>query len=82
MKIEGKLTFKGETAEELANAIARALAPDNIREIKTVINEDSVTIIFKGEKVGTILSSVDDYLMNAKIAYDMLNLNNIHVPSI
>lgn len=74
MKIKGKLTFKGETAGDLVNIIARALAPDNIHEIKTIIGEDSATVLFEGDKIGTILSSVDDYLMNAKIAYDMLNL--------
>jgi len=77
MKIEGKLTFKGEKAGDLVNIIAESLAPDNVPEIKTIIKDDSATVIFEGEKIGTILSSVDDYLMNAKIAYEMLNLNNV-----
>jgi hypothetical protein len=76
MMIEGKLIFKSERAEELVNIIAESLAPDNVSEIKTIAGDDSATVIFKGEKVGTILSSVDDYLMNAKIAYEMMNLNN------
>ncbi|MFZ3383901.1 MAG: KEOPS complex subunit Pcc1 [Candidatus Methanoperedens sp.] len=67
MKIEGKLTFKGERAEELVNIIAESLAPDNVPGIKTIIENDSVTVLFEGIKVGTILSSVDDYLMNAAI---------------
>ncbi len=37
MKIEGKLTFKGERAEELVNIIAESLAPDNVPGIKTII---------------------------------------------
>jgi hypothetical protein len=77
MKIEGKITFKSESVKDLVNIIAKSLAPDNVSEIKTIINHDSATIIFEGEKVGTILSSVDDYLMNAKIAYEILNLNNM-----
>lgn len=76
MKIKGKLTFKSEKAEDLVNIIAQSLAPDNVFGIKTIIKDDSATVIFEGEKVGTILSSVDDYLMNAKIAYEILNLNN------
>jgi hypothetical protein len=40
--------------------------------METIVEDDSVTVIFKGDKVGTILASVDDYLMNAKIASDML----------
>ncbi|HEX7628380.1 MAG TPA: KEOPS complex subunit Pcc1 [Candidatus Methanoperedens sp.] len=67
MKIKGKLTFKDERAEELVNIIARSLAPDNVPGIKTIIEGDYVTVLFEGEKVGTILASVDDYLMNATI---------------
>ena len=74
MRIKGKLTFKSERSEDLVNIIARSLAPDNVFGIKTIINDDSATVLFEGKKVGTILSSVDDYLMNAKIAYEILNL--------
>lgn len=72
MKITGKLTFKGENAGELVNIIAQSLAPDNVSEIETIVEENSVTVIFKADKVGTMLASVDDYLTNAKIASDML----------
>ena len=74
MKIEGKLTFKSERADELVSVIARSLAPDNVSEIETVADDNKATVTFKGNKVGTVLSSVDDYLMNAKIASDMLNI--------
>lgn len=74
MKIEGKLTFESERADELVRVIARSLAPDNVSEMETVIDDNEATVKFKGNKVGTVLSSVDDYLMNAKIASDMLNL--------
>jgi hypothetical protein len=40
--------------------------------METWITGDCATVGFEGDKVGTILSSVDDYLMNAKIAYDIL----------
>lgn len=74
MKIRGKLVFKGEEASELVNIIAQSLAPDNVPEMETIIEENSATVIFKGDKVGTVLSSVDDYLMNAKIASDMVSI--------
>ena len=74
MKIEGKLTFKSEKADELVSVIARSLAPDNVSEMETVADDNKATVTFKGNKVGTVLSSVDDYLMNAKIASDMLNI--------
>ena len=65
MKIEGKLTFKGEG--KLINIIARSLAPDNVPGMNTIFGDDSATVLFEGEKVGTILASVDDYLMNATV---------------
>ena len=67
MKIEGKLIFKCVRTEELVNIIARSLAPDNVPGIKTIIGDETATVLFEGEKVGTILASVDDYLMNATI---------------
>ncbi|MCZ7372871.1 MAG: KEOPS complex subunit Pcc1 [Candidatus Methanoperedens sp.] len=72
MKIKGRLIFKSEEAGELVNNIARSLAPDNVSEIQTFVDGDSATVTFSADKVGTMLSSVDDYLMNAKIAEDML----------
>ncbi len=74
MKIKGKLTFKGENAGEFVDIIAKSLAPDNVSGIETIVEENSVTVRFEGDKVGTILASVDDYLMNAKIASDMLRI--------
>jgi hypothetical protein len=71
MKIKGKLTFKGENAGELVNIIAQSLAPDNVSEIETIVEENSVTVIFKADKVGTMLASVDDYLTNANIALSL-----------
>ncbi len=74
MKIKGKLTFKGENAGELVGIIAKSLAPDNVPGIETDVEENCVTVVFEGDKVGSILASVDDYLMNAKIASDMLGI--------
>lgn len=67
MKIKGRLTFKGGEAGELVGIIARSLEPDNVAGMETVMDENSVTVIFSADKIGTILASVDDYLMNATI---------------
>ena len=72
MKIKGKLTFESDRADELVNIIAISLSPDNVPDMDTHVKGDHATVGFEGDKVGTILSSVDDYLMNAKIAYDIL----------
>ncbi len=74
MRIKGRLVFKGGKAGELVNIIAQSLAPDNVSGMETIVEENSFTVMFNGDKVGTILASVDDYLMNAKIAGDMIRL--------
>lgn len=73
MKINAKLTYKNDTAKDIVNVIAGVLAPDNVPGIKTIVKDDSVTVLFNGDKIGTILSSFDDYLMNAKIAYEIVH---------
>ncbi len=72
MKIKGRLIFSEESGD-FVNIIAGSLAPDNLPEIKTQSDETSVTVTFSTDKIGTILSSVDDYLMNAKIASDIIS---------
>ncbi|HEY9206871.1 MAG TPA: KEOPS complex subunit Pcc1 [Candidatus Methanoperedens sp.] len=72
MKIKGKLIFISEDAGGLVKTIAKSLSPDNLPEMKTTIDRTSATVTFQADKISTILSSVDDYLMNAKIADDII----------
>lgn len=77
MKIKGRLIFKfdnNKNNRELVDIILESLAPDNLPEIKTQNDETSATVTFSADKIGTLLSSVDDYLMNAKIAGDIMVL--------
>jgi len=76
MKIKGKLIFRSDSAVDI---IARSLAPDNVAEIETSVDENSVTVVFRADKIGTMLSSIDDYLMNAKIAGDILNSKKVQI---
>ncbi|MCD4846154.1 MAG: hypothetical protein K8R25_16885 [Methanosarcinales archaeon] len=72
MKIKGKIRIKTTNAPELANIITRSLEPDNLGNITTEYEKDSVTTYFISEKIGSLIASVDDYLMNARIASDMI----------
>ncbi|TAN38589.1 MAG: hypothetical protein EPN24_05750 [Candidatus Methanoperedens sp.] len=72
MKVKGKLTIKCENAGEIVSILARSLSPDNVSGIRTEVDNDSATVTFSADKIGTMLSSVDDYLMNAKIAWDII----------
>jgi len=48
------------------------LEPDNLSNITTEYKKDLVTTYFISEKIGSLIASVDDYLMNARIASDMI----------
>ena len=72
MKIKGNISIKAENAPDMAVIITRSLEPDNLKSITTEYGEGSVTTFFESEKIGSLIATVDDYLMNARIAADML----------
>lgn len=62
--IKASLTFWGNYAE----TVARAVQPDNLPNMSLVLDSDHLCLQFSTEKIGTLLSTVDDLLMNIKIA--------------
>ncbi|MDF1557911.1 MAG: KEOPS complex subunit Pcc1 [ANME-2 cluster archaeon] len=72
MRIRGKIVMNGENAPEIAKRISRSIEPDNMKNITTEYGETSVTTCFEAEKIGTLIATVDDYIMNARIADDMI----------
>lgn len=62
--INASLTFWGKYAE----TVAEAVKPDNLPNMSLVIDADRLCLQFSTEKIGTLLSTVDDLLMNIKIA--------------
>jgi hypothetical protein len=58
------LTFWGKQAE----TVAKAVQPDNLPNMSHQIDADRLCLQFSTEKIGTLLSTVDDLLMNIKIA--------------
>ncbi|OPY54993.1 MAG: hypothetical protein A4E49_00713 [Methanosaeta sp. PtaU1.Bin112] len=61
------LTFWGEQAE----TVAEAVRPDNLPNMSLQIDADCFCLQFSNEKIGTLLSTVDDLLMNIKIAEEI-----------
>jgi tRNA threonylcarbamoyladenosine modification (KEOPS) complex Pcc1 subunit len=59
-----RLTFWGKQAE----SVARAVKPDNLPNMSLQIDGERLCLQFSTEKIGTLLSTVDDLLMNIKIA--------------
>lgn len=72
MRIKGKISIKAENAPDIAVMISSSLEPDNLKSIKTEYGAGSVTTFFESGKIGSLIATVDDYLMNARIAADML----------
>ena len=66
--IQAKLVFYGNSAEMLA----KALEPDNLPEMRLQFAKDHFSLDFRVEKIGTLLSTIDDFLMNLKIAEETL----------
>jgi hypothetical protein len=62
--ISALLAFYGREAL----AAARAVEPDNLPNMILEADAGSLSFQFSTEKIGTLLSTVDDLLMNIKIA--------------
>jgi len=67
--MRARLLFEGEVAGE----VARSLDPDNLPGMNVEVRDGEFEVEFSAEKVGTLLATVDDLIMNIKIAEDMLN---------
>ena len=67
--ISARLVFWGEKAE----IVARSIEPDNLPNMHLQTEEDRLSLEFSTEKIGTLLSTVDDLLMNIKIAEETLH---------
>ena len=70
MKIKAKIEISGANAD----LVAIPLMQDNMANMKTEIKEKSVVTYFEAEKIGSLIATVDDYLMNAKVARDMAEM--------
>lgn len=68
--IRARLFLWGREAE----AAARAVEPDNLPNMILESGEGQLSLQFSTEKIGTLLSTVDDLLMNLKIAEETLRV--------
>jgi len=67
MKITGTIEFPDPESRESAVRILQALSPDNLRNMESEISNERVAVHFCSEKIGSLLATVDDFLMNLKI---------------
>lgn len=75
MKINCKIRFEGEgNSSEYAKNVAYSLQPDNLPNMCTEVDEEGSTTYLHTGKITTLISTLDDFLMNAKIAEDVYKL--------
>lgn len=67
MKITGTIEFPDPKSRQSATRILKALSPDNLRSMESEISDEKVAVRFHSEKIGSLLATVDDFLMNVKI---------------
>jgi tRNA threonylcarbamoyladenosine modification (KEOPS) complex Pcc1 subunit len=71
MHITGTIEFPDPESREPAARILRALSPDNLRSMKSEISVERVAVRFSSEKIGSLLATIDDFLMNVKIGEEV-----------
>ena len=66
--IKAMLTFQGKDTETLG----RAVGPDNLPAMVMKAEGEHLKFEFSVQKIGTMLATLDDLLMNLKIAEETL----------
>ncbi|MCD4800516.1 MAG: hypothetical protein K8R01_02860 [Methanococcoides sp.] len=72
MKISTTLEFISTDAANIAEKVALSLKPDNLSNMETEIGDGKAVITIRTEKISSLIATVDDLLMNAKIAEDVI----------
>ncbi|WP_406656812.1 KEOPS complex subunit Pcc1 [Methanolobus sp. ZRKC2] len=72
MKIRTTVEFRDKDAHLIAEKVARSLAPDNLTSMDTEISKKSAKIHITTEKITSLIATLDDLLMNAKVAEEVL----------
>lgn len=66
--IRGEIIAHGPQAHNLYEA----LEPDNVGFVQANVEDDCLIARFKAERFGTIIATVNDYLVNLRIAEQLL----------
>ena len=71
--IHARLVLLAEAAEDM-EMVGRSIEPDNLPNMNLLIDKRSLSLQFSIEKPGTLLTTMDDLLMNIKIAKETLSV--------
>ena len=62
-----------ETEREYAKILTKSLKPDSLDWCNCFFENNKFFVEINAKKVGTILYTIDDYLLNIKVALEVLN---------
>lgn len=71
--IHARLVLLPEAGEDI-DMVGRSIEPDNLPNMNLLIDKRSPSLQFSIEKPGTLLTTMDDLLMNIKIAKETLSV--------
>ncbi|MBN1431625.1 MAG: hypothetical protein JW931_02525 [Methanomicrobiaceae archaeon] len=72
MQISGRIVSNYPNAE----FVAESLSADNLLSMKTKAKGNDVICEIHGEKLRSVIASVDDYLMNLSVAEDICSIGH------
>lgn len=71
MNIIGAIEFPNPESRKSAGRILQALSPDNLISMESEIRDERVIVRFHSKKIGSLLATVDDFLLNVKIGEEI-----------
>ena len=71
--IHARLVLLAEAGEDM-EMVGRSIEPDSLPNMNLLIDKRSLSLQFSIEKPGTLLTTMDDLLMNIKIAKETLSV--------
>lgn len=71
--IHARLVLLAEAGEDMEK-VGRSIEPDNLPNMNLLIDEGCLSLQFSIKKPGTLLTTMDDLLMNIKIAKETLSV--------
>ncbi len=75
MKIDGRIITRHKDSR-VAHCIEQSLKVDNLTDMETVSEDNSVVTTITGTSARSIIASVDDYLTNLSVAEKLCDCND------
>jgi len=71
MNIIGVIEFPDPESRKSTGRILQAISPDNLLNMKSEISDEKIVVQFYSKKIGSLLATVDDFLLNVKIGEEL-----------